>query len=69
MVKPKNGNHGKCVTVGVRTPAQAEQAYRRAADGTGAAAVIVETYVPGNDYRVLVVDGQVTAAAELRPPR
>ncbi len=68
VVKPKNGNHGKCVTVGVRTAAQAEQAYRRAADGTGAAAVIVETYVPGKDYRVLVVDGQVTAAAELRPP-
>ncbi|HEY3905016.1 MAG TPA: Mur ligase family protein [Streptosporangiaceae bacterium] len=68
VVKPKNGNHGKCVTVGVRTPAQAEQAYRRAADGTGAAAVIVETYVPGKDYRVLVVDGQVIAAAELRPP-
>jgi cyanophycin synthetase len=68
VVKPKNGNHGKCVTVGVRTPAQAEQAYRRAAEGTGAPAVIVETYVPGHDYRVLIVDGQVTAAAELRPP-
>ncbi len=67
VVKPKNGNHGKCVTVGVRTPAQAEQAYRRAAEGTGAPAVIVETYVHGKDYRVLVVDGQVTAAAELRP--
>jgi cyanophycin synthetase len=68
VVKPKNGNHGKCVTVGVRTPAEAEQAYRRAADGTGAPGVIVETYIPGKDYRVLVVDGQVTAAAEMRPP-
>jgi cyanophycin synthetase len=68
VIKPKNGNHGKCVTVGVRTPAQAEQAYRRAVDGTGAPAVIVENYIPGKDYRVLVVDGQVIAAAELRPP-
>jgi len=29
--------------------------------------VIVERFVPGTDYRVLVVDGQVVAAAELRP--
>ena len=30
--------------------------------------MIVETYVPGKDYRVLVVDGRVAAAAELMPP-
>jgi hypothetical protein len=33
----------------------------------GGAGVIVEAFVPGLDYRVLVVDGQVVAAAELRP--
>jgi cyanophycin synthetase len=36
------------------------------AAGTGTA-VIVERFVPGTDYRVLVVDGRVVAAAELRP--
>ncbi len=68
VIKPRNGNHGKCVSVGVRTRDQAEHAYRRAAAGAGSAAVIVESYVPGNDYRVLVVDGQVIAAAQLKPP-
>ncbi|HEX2319498.1 MAG TPA: cyanophycin synthetase [Streptosporangiaceae bacterium] len=68
VVKPRNGNHGRCITVGVQTPAEARQAYRRAAAGSGSCEVIVETYVPGKDYRVLVVDGRVAAAAELRPP-
>jgi cyanophycin synthetase len=68
VVKPRNGNHGRCITVGVKTPAEARQAYRRAAAGSGSCEVIVETYVPGKDYRVLVVDGRVAAAAELRPP-
>ncbi len=68
VIKPQSGNHGKCVSVGIRTPAQAEQAYRRAAAGSGSGAVIVESYIPGNDYRVLIVDGRVIAAAELRPP-
>lgn len=68
VIKPRNGNHGRCITVGVRNAAEAGQAYRRAAAGSGSCEVIVETFVPGKDYRVLVVDGKVTAAAELRPP-
>ncbi len=43
VIKPRNGNHGRCVTVGVHTPAEAGQAYRRAAAGSGSCEVIVET--------------------------
>lgn len=68
VIKPRNGNHGRCVTVAIRTAAEARQAYRRAAAGSGSCEVIVETFVPGKDYRVLVVDGRVVAAAELSPP-
>ena len=68
VIKPRNGNHGRCVTVGIRSAAEARQAYRRAAAGSGSCEVIVETFVPGRDYRILVVDGRVAAAAELRPP-
>ncbi|MEU8056059.1 cyanophycin synthetase [Microbispora bryophytorum] len=65
VIKPLRGNHGANVTVGVTTAAAAVAAYAQvAADGEGA---IVEKFVPGTDYRVLVVDGQVVAAAELRP--
>jgi cyanophycin synthetase len=68
VIKPRNGNQGRCVTVEVNTPAEAGRAYRRAAAGSGSSEVIVESYVPGNDYRVLVTGGRVSAAAELRPP-
>ena len=65
VIKPRNGNHGANVTVGVTSPAQAAEAYERAA--TSGAEVVVEEYVPGVDYRVLVVDGHVVAAARLHP--
>jgi cyanophycin synthetase len=65
VVKPLGGNHGANVTIGVRTSQQASTAYAKAAqDGD---AVLIEEFMPGSDYRVLVVDGQVAAAAELRP--
>ena len=65
VIKPRNGNHGANVTVGVTTPGQAEQAYQRAS--SSGAEVVVEEYVPGVNYRVLVVDGHVVAAARLHP--
>lgn len=65
VVKPRNGNHGANVTVGVTSAEEAAQAYRLAS--VSGPEVIVETYVPGTDYRVLVVDGRMVAAARLRP--
>ncbi len=65
VIKPLYGNHGAGVTPGVLTPEQAETAYAKASAGNPA--VIVEAFIPGNDYRVLVIDGRVVAAAELRP--
>jgi cyanophycin synthetase len=65
VIKPRNGNHGANVTVGVTTPDEAAEAYQRAS--TSAAEVVVEEYIPGLDYRVLVVDGHVVAAARLHP--
>ena len=65
VIKPRNGCHGAGVTVGVTTPAAAEAAYAKAS--AEHPAVIVEAFIPGLDYRVLVIDGRVVAAAELRP--
>jgi cyanophycin synthetase len=65
VIKPRNGNHGANVTVGVTTPGQAAEAYQRAS--TSGAEVLVEEFIPGVDYRVLVVDGHVMAAARLHP--
>ena len=65
VVKPRAGSHGVNVIVGVATADDAAAAYERATGGHGGA--IVERFVPGSDYRVLVVDGQVMAAAQLCP--
>ena len=65
VIKPLGGNHGRSVTVGIGSAEQATAAFNRAA--TGGSAVLVERFVAGKDYRVLVIDGQVAAAAQLRP--
>jgi cyanophycin synthetase len=80
VVKPRTGSQGVNVIIGVTTAADAAAAYARATDDGGGAdqggadrgggnrgGVIVERFVPGTDYRVLVVDGRVVAAAELSP--
>ncbi len=66
VVKPRDGNQGKGVTVGAETRTEIAAAFaaaRRFDDD-----VIVERYVPGHDYRVLVVGGRVVAAARRDPP-
>jgi cyanophycin synthetase len=72
VIKPLGGSQGANLTVGVRTAAEAAAAYARAAAVPGKAAadseaVLVEALVPGTDYRVLVIDGEIAAAAQLRP--
>jgi cyanophycin synthetase len=65
VIKPRTGSQGVNVTVGIATADEAGAAYAQAAGQQ--AGVIVERFVPGTDYRVLVIDGRVVAAAELRP--
>lgn len=66
VVKPQDGNQGKGVTVNITDRAQLEEAYRNAADyGT----VMVERFLPGQDFRLLVVGGQLVAAARRDPPQ
>jgi cyanophycin synthetase len=64
VVKPQDGNQGKGVTVNITTRAQLEAAYGAAAAiGT----VMVERYLPGSDYRLLVVGRRLVAAARREP--
>jgi cyanophycin synthetase len=65
VIKPLGGSHGANLTIGVHTAAEASAAYAKAAAASDA--VLVEAFLPGTDYRVLVIDGRVAAAAELRP--
>jgi cyanophycin synthetase len=59
VVKPRHGRQGEHVALNLGTPAEVERAFT-AAGGD----VVVERQLPGRDYRVLVVAGEVVAAAE-----
>ncbi len=65
VVKPQHGNQGKGVTVNVSTRAQLGAAFDAAAPY---GAVMVERYLPGADYRLLVVGRKLVAAARRDPP-
>jgi cyanophycin synthetase len=65
VVKPEAGNQGRGVSVNLRTEAEVRAAYA-VADGQ-AGSVLVERYVQGNDYRLLVVGGRMVAASRRDP--
>ncbi len=60
-VKPVDANHGRGVSLDLKTREEVEAAYPLAeAEGSG---VMVERFIPGNEHRLLVVGGRVVAAA------
>ncbi len=65
VIKPLDGNHGRGITIDVRTFLEAEDAFDRAQQISPG--VIVEKFHRGRDYRVLVIDGRVVAVAERVP--
>ncbi|NBY06166.1 MAG: cyanophycin synthetase, partial [Betaproteobacteria bacterium] len=66
VIKPRNGNQGKGVTVNISSREDIEAAFHNAAKFRDE--VMVERFLPGSDYRLLVVGGQLVAAARREPP-
>ena len=66
VVKPLDGNQGKGVTVNVTTREHFELAFKSAED---IGSVLVEKYLPGSDFRLLVVGNMLVAAARRDPPQ
>lgn len=66
VVKPWRGSKGNGVSVGVTDPSQVEQACR-AALAIDSGGIIVESIVPGDDHRLLVIAGKLAAAARRLP--
>jgi cyanophycin synthetase len=65
VVKPRDGNQGRGVATNLTTREQVREAYAGArAEGEQ---VLVEQFIPGADYRLLVIGGKLVAAA-LREP-
>ncbi|MBK1681033.1 cyanophycin synthetase [Rhodocyclus tenuis] len=67
VVKPQDGNQGKGISVNLTTREQVEAAYAIAAEVSDE--VLVERYLPGHDYRALVIGSKLVAVARREPPQ
>jgi GNAT-family acetyltransferase (TIGR03103 family) len=65
VVKPTRGEQGKGITVGISGPEELDAALARAREEHPQ--VLIEQRAPGEDLRLVVIDGKVVAAA-LRMP-
>ena len=66
VVKPRDGNQGKGVAVNLSSREQVMAGFAAAAEISDD--VIVERFIPGHDFRLLVVGNQLVAAARRDPP-
>ena len=64
-VKPLDGNHGRGVTTDLHSAEDVAQAFALAREHSEE--VIIEKHFSGQDYRVLVINGEVIAVAERIP--
>jgi cyanophycin synthetase len=67
VTKPLDGNHGRGVELDLRTDRAVRAGFKRALKEARRGQVVVESFVTGNDYRVLVVGGRMVAVAERVP--
>jgi cyanophycin synthetase len=65
VTKPYNGNHGRGISIRLMTEDEVAQGYRVAAEHSRS--VVVETFVEGDDHRLLVVGGELVAATRRTP--
>ena len=67
VVKPQDGNQGKGVTVNIGSREHLRIAFLAAS--AVSSSIMVERYLPGHDFRLLVVGGKMVAAARRDPPQ
>jgi cyanophycin synthetase len=67
VVKPVDGNHGRGITVDIQNYEDALAAFAHAKDSSKSGAIIVEKFITGEDYRLLVINNVLVAAAKRTP--
>ena len=65
VCKPLDANHGRGVTLNLRTPEDLAVAFEKASEH--ARTIVIEKYLEGFDHRLLVVNGRLVAAAKRVP--
>ena len=67
VIKPVDGNHGRGITVDIQNYEEALEAFRHAKESSRSGAIIVEKFIKGDDYRLLVINNKLVAAAKRTP--
>ena len=65
VLKPLSGNHGRGVSINLKTPEEVEVAFEKASEH--GRSIVVESHIEGFDHRLLVIDGELIAAAKRVP--
>ena len=65
VLKPLSGNHGRGVSINLKTPEEVEIAFEKASEH--GSSIVVESHIEGFDHRLLVIDGELIAAAKRVP--
>ncbi len=65
VTKPYNGNHGRGITINISSEDEIREGFAAAREHSRS--VIVETYIGGDDHRLLVVNGELIAATKRTP--
>jgi cyanophycin synthetase len=65
VLKPLAGNHGRGVSINLKSEEEVEVAFTKAREH--GRSIIVESYVEGYDHRLLVINGELVAAAKREP--
>ena len=65
VTKPYNGNHGRGISIRLTSPEEVAEGFAKAREHSRS--VIVETFLEGDDHRLLVVNGELVAATRRTP--
>jgi cyanophycin synthetase len=65
VTKPYNGNHGRGISIHLQTEDEVRKGFASAQEHSRS--VIVESFVTGDDHRLLVVNGALVAATKRTP--
>ncbi len=65
VTKPYNGNHGRGITINISSDDEIREGFAAAREHSRS--VIVETYIGGDDHRLLVINGELVAATRRTP--
>ncbi len=65
VLKPLSGNHGRGVSINLKSAEEVEVAFDKAREH--GRSIVVESFLEGYDHRLLVVNGKLVAAAKRMP--